>query len=228
MFITLSIDASTAEPSIALLDGERVIAQHDWPAGKGDASRLVSEIRAMTSHNGTLLESISLIAVGLGPGGFTGLRTSVAVAQALAMPSRTPVIGVCSADAAAAAIRREQGADTPVLIVGDARRDRLWTVLYPHADEGKLPDVQVVAVSKSPDIMTLPGLYIASPDWSRLSATLESIVPVSAHLIRHPLTPSAIDVGQLALRKLQAGTLPGPIEPIYVHPPVFTAPTFTG
>jgi len=228
MCITLAVESSTAEPSIALLRGGLVIAERRWTSSRGDASRLLSEIRAMTQEHAICLDSVSLYAVGLGPGGFTGLRISVAAVQALAMPSRTPVIGICSADAAAAAIRREHPGDTPVLIVGDARRDRLWAIPYPRAgQETNRPEPHVIPFADAAPLLNIPGLTIATADWPRIGNILEQTDLSSATLIRMNRFPNAADVGRLALPRWEAGNAPSRIDPIYVHPPVFIEPVFT-
>ncbi len=230
MFITLAIDASTACLSLALLDGERLMAERRWTSSRGDAGHLSSEIRQLTSESAIRLEAISLYAAGIGPGNFTGLRISVATVQALALPSRTPVIGVCSADATGAAIRRQhQDAPRPVLIVGDARRDRLWSIPYPRSDrDAHRPGPPVTAFAEAAPLLMTPGLVIATPDWSRIGEVLEQITPPTATLIRGNRVPDAADIGRLAFQRWQTGnTTGGPIDPIYVHPPVFIAPVFT-
>lgn len=200
-----------------------------WTASKGETGRLIAEIRAIYYAGGIRPDAISLYAVGLGPGGFTGLRTAVATVQAMALPSRTPVIGICSADAAAVAIRRIHGSEPPVLIIGDARRDRLWSVPYPRSDqESKMPEPLVIPVAEAASLLDTPGLVIATADWSRIGPVLEQLKTPSATLVRENRFPEASDIGRLAIQRFQSGAMPIPVAPIYVHPPVFSAPTFTG
>ncbi len=228
MSIILSIDVSTAEPSVALMDDQQLIATRRWTSVRGDASKLLREIQTLTVDNDVALDSISLYATGLGPGGFTGLRISITAILALALPGETPVEGICSADAIAFAVQREYHTDSPIMIVGDARRDRLWIISPTPSATNKLPEIRVIPTRDAAQLMvTIPGIIIATPDWLRLASTLESIVPSSATLVRHPCIPEAADIGRLALQRRASGVASPPIDPMYVHPPVFVAPTFT-
>ncbi len=228
MSFTLAVESSSVEPSVALLDGGDPVAVRHWTASRGETGRLIAEIRALLHAGGIPPDAIALYAVGLGPGGFTGLRTAVATVQAMALPSRTPVIGICSADATALAIRREHGSEAPVLIIGDARRDRLWSIPFPRSDEeSSIPEPRLTPVADAAPLLDTPGLVIATADWSRIGPVLEPITPPSARLIRMNCIPEAADVGRLALLRFQNGTGTNPVAPIYVHPPVFSAPTFT-
>ena len=223
----LAVDSSTADVSVALLDGGRVIAASRRPATKGETGSLLDDIRRVIAEANLTLPEISLYAVGLGPGNFTGLRISAAAIQALAMPSGSPVIGICSADAIADALRHQHG-DHPVRIIGDARRERLWMLEYPSNEaDGNRPEPRVIAISEAAPLLDTPGLVIATPDWSRIGPALERVAPPSAILIRENRLPEATDIGRLALERYRQGIATGPIDPIYVHPPVFIDPVFT-
>jgi tRNA threonylcarbamoyl adenosine modification protein YeaZ len=225
--IILAVDSSTLEVTVALLDGDRVIAASRRPATKGETGSLLADIRHIIAQGKLALADISLYAVGLGPGNFTGLRISAAAIQALALPGKTPVIGICSAEAIAARVTREHG-DRPVMVIGDARRERLWLLEYPQNEAtDNRPEPCVTAITEAAAQLDTPGLLIATPDWSRLGPALEPIVPPSATLIREERFPDAADIGLLALERYRKGGTTGPIDPIYVHPPVFIEPVFT-
>jgi len=224
--LILAVDSSTAEVSVALLDGHRVIAESRRPATKGETGSLLDDFRRVIADGGVTLADITRYAVGLGPGNFTGLRISAAAIQALALPARTPVTGICSAEATAIAIQRDYG-DHPVLIIGDARRERLWMLDYPRTEPAdNRPEPRVTAIAEAAPLLNTPGLVIATPDWSRIGPALEAIVPPSAILIRENRLPDAADIGRLALERDRQGVDTGPIDPIYVHPPVFITPVF--
>jgi len=224
--IILAVDSSTAQVSVALLDGDRVIAASRRPATKGETGSLLDDIRSVIADGNLTLADISLYAVGLGPGNFTGLRISAAAILALALPGKTPVIGICSAEAIAAGINRDVGG-RPVMVIGDARRERLWLLEFSRAEEnGNRPEPRVIAIAEASPLLDTPGLLIATPDWSRIGPTLEQIVPPSATLIRGDRLPDAADIGRLALERYRQGVAPGLIDPIYVHPPVFIDPVF--
>jgi len=225
--IILAVDSSTAEVSVALLDDARVVAASRRSAAKGETGHLLEDIRRVMAEANHKLADITLYAVGLGPGNFTGLRISAAAIQALALPARTPVIGICSAEAIADAVRRQHGAH-PVMVIGDARRERLWLLEYRGKETAApLPEPRVTAITEAAAQLNTPGLLIATPDWSRIGPALEQLTPSSATLIRENRLPDAADIARLALARHRQGKTPGPIDPIYVHPPVFIDPVFT-
>jgi tRNA threonylcarbamoyladenosine biosynthesis protein TsaB len=74
-------------------------------------------------------EAVGQVAVGLGPGSFTGLRIGIATARALGASLGLPVAGACTLDALGRGIR-EGGGERPALAVLDARRGEVFAALY--------------------------------------------------------------------------------------------------
>ncbi len=224
MSIILAVECSTLHPSVALLRDGVVVAESTWScAGRGEPDRLWVEIVKIMKTCAVSLSDVSRYAVGLGPGNFTGLRTSLAAVQAFALPSKTPITGIGSAAAIAAGIQHDTPSAMPLLIVGDARRNRIWIAGLPP---GSVP-VRVVSMETAAQMMLeIPERVIASPDWDRLAVVLERIVPPVACLLRENRIPKASVIGQLALEGKASDGIE-PLEPIYLHPPVFIAPRFT-
>jgi tRNA threonylcarbamoyl adenosine modification protein YeaZ/ribosomal-protein-alanine acetyltransferase len=114
----LAIDTSTSKTSVALIcDGKVVFNQsHTDPLAHGEVlPKLVSQ--ALVLNN-----KIDLVAVGMGPGPFTGLRVGIAFAQSFALASEINWVGVCSLDAMAAGINKDE-----FILSTDARRkERFW------------------------------------------------------------------------------------------------------
>ena len=82
-------------------------------------------------------DSIELIAVGLGPGSFTGVRIGIATAQGLSASRGLPVAGVCTLDAISAAMREPYFGSDSFLAILDARRSEVFFALY-EADGKRL------------------------------------------------------------------------------------------
>ena len=100
----LAIDTSSAWCSVALsLDPstEGVLERHEL-LGPGASQHLLPWITELLQHEGITLRDLDAIAVGIGPGAFTGVRLGVAVVQGLALASHLPVAPVASLDAIAA------------------------------------------------------------------------------------------------------------------------------
>jgi tRNA threonylcarbamoyladenosine biosynthesis protein TsaB len=79
-------------------------------------------------------DAVEAIAVGVGPGSFTGLRIGVATARALSAGLGLPARGVCTLDAIGRALGERDG-DSPALAVLDARRGEVFAALYSTAGE---------------------------------------------------------------------------------------------
>ena len=107
--ITLALDTSTAGGSIAVRrDGATIVARAG-DVGRPHATRLPGDLVDALAECGPTLDDVSLLAVGLGPGAFTGLRVGLATIQGLAFARNLPVVGISALDAiaSAAASRRE-------------------------------------------------------------------------------------------------------------------------
>lgn len=126
----LALDASSPKLSVALLEDERVLTESTHEAKAGE---LLPEVLGP-------LESVDAIAVGLGPGSFTGLRVALAAAKALSYARRWPIAGASSlgalasaalADAAQRSTRAPGGAGQPLICATiEARRGELYASLH--------------------------------------------------------------------------------------------------
>jgi len=75
------------------------------------------------------LDGVERIVVGTGPGSFAGIRSALAFAQGYALGRPCEVLGLPSACAVAAQVYAD-GADLPLVVVGDARRGKFWIALF--------------------------------------------------------------------------------------------------
>ena len=81
-------------------------------------------------------EAIDALAVGVGPGSFTGVRVGVATARGVASATGLPLSGVCTLDALAAGIAERSAGDRDVLAILDARRGEVFASLVSAAGVG--------------------------------------------------------------------------------------------
>jgi tRNA threonylcarbamoyladenosine biosynthesis protein TsaB len=123
--VILGLDTATAATTAAVWapGGPSREARDDPPPGArpNHASRLLALVEEVLGENGW--GDITRIAVGVGPGGFTGLRIGIATARALAQANDIPLVGVSSLAALAAGV---EGAPGPVVAVIDARRGEVF------------------------------------------------------------------------------------------------------
>ena len=229
MNYTLAFESSTDTPSASLLCDETVLESASWESTRGASQRMFSAVSELLNHHGIDLDAITLLAVGLGPGGFTGLRIALSAVRAFALPNKTPIMGLSSAEALAYRIQQDHAIDSGrILVLGDARRKRLWVGTF---------DSQPKAITQVDDFSLVPiadfaatlstGDILVSPDWDRLGSELTDMLPDSAICIQSDARPTAQDVAMRAILRATCGTPSAPLEPIYMHPPVFVEPRFT-
>lgn len=128
--LTFALDTATASPSLALVRDELPIAEL-WLSPEPGAGRRVLEAgHGLLVSAGLRAQDIDEIVVGVGPGGFTGLRIGLATALGLGQALDVPVTGASSLEALALGIGRGGAAGALVAPVLDARRRELFAALY--------------------------------------------------------------------------------------------------
>lgn len=246
--IVLGIECSSRQGSVALLKDGELLAEKSWIAERVRHNTIFQTLEDLIEEVDMSYNDISLIAVGRGPGSFSGMRMSFAIAQALALPNQTEVRAVSSGAALALRVAQtllsaqdrdgQTGLSAPrkIAVVGDARRGQVWIGLFNlianahectriesppaegcplgrggccviQAGEWKLIDYGEVSVPE--------GMVVVSPEAERLTEIFPNI--------GKPVFPLASDVAKLALMQ----TDPEPLEPLYMHPPVFIEPKYS-
>jgi tRNA threonylcarbamoyladenosine biosynthesis protein TsaB len=128
----LGIDTSTADTAVALSGGGEQIERRVGPGPDGrprHSQALLGEIEsALEEARGW--DAVELIAVGVGPGSYTGLRIGIATARALAQTRGLPIVAVSSLAALARGIgEHAEASGRPRLAAIDARRDEVFAAL---------------------------------------------------------------------------------------------------
>ena len=223
--IVLGLDTATPRTAVALelADGDAREAVHDPEPGDrpGHATRLLPLAAGLLRESGLSFADVGRIAVGLGPGTFTGLRIGVATARALAQASGAPLAGVSSLQALAEPI------DAPaVLAVLDARRGEAFVAGFEGGREVLPP------AALGPDALARLGPPPGSRAWlaagdgavrfrdalERAGATvLPDIDPA------HRITATAV----CRLGRAAGPTSRDALVPVYVRAPDATIPRRT-
>lgn len=158
----LAIDTS-AGTSVAVVDRDAgIIAEGAEADTRRHAEIIGTLIDEVLRQSGVAVADLSGVAVGMGPGPFTGLRVGIAAARAFAFGRGKPVVPVVSHDAVAF------GATQPTLVVTDARRREVYWSAYSGSDAQGLP----VRVS-GPGLEAPDRLSLAVPgfgDFERIDA----------------------------------------------------------
>lgn len=127
----LAFDTSTEALAVAVRAHGHTLA-FDGEGGAAASLRLLPQIEALLAQAGIELAGLHAIAFGRGPGAFTGLRTSCAVAQGLAFGASLPVLPLDSLLIVAEGARVEAGVDRgfELDVVMDARLGEVYTAAY--------------------------------------------------------------------------------------------------
>jgi tRNA threonylcarbamoyl adenosine modification protein YeaZ len=127
--LLLGLDTSSPAVTVAVHDGERVVAAQTTVDARRHGELLAPSIESVLREAGVPATALTGIAVGVGPGPYTGLRIGVVTAVALADALDLPAYGVCSLDAIAV----QAAATEPVTVVTDARRREVFWATYDSA-----------------------------------------------------------------------------------------------
>lgn len=135
--IWLALDTATASMTVALARDGRVLAERDSRSERNHSIRLMPEVDSLLAEAGIAPADLAGIAVGHGPGSYTGIRIGVTVAKMMAWALNVPLSAVSSLEALAyGAVQR--GLEGPAWIVPlmDARRGQVYTGLYGFGPDG--------------------------------------------------------------------------------------------
>jgi len=183
--LILSFDTSAAHCAVALVCGDEVLGSQTEALSKGQAERLIPMLEETLQGAGKSWSDLDLIAVGIGPGNFTGVRIAVSTARGFALSLGIPAVGVSVFEALAF------GTKGRVTISRDARRGMVFSQEFddgkpvgePAMNEGVTEDAPIDPVSiafcaAGKDDSTPPApLYLRSADAALPSDPPPTILP---------------------------------------------------
>jgi tRNA threonylcarbamoyl adenosine modification protein YeaZ len=194
--IVLALDTSQGTSVAVLVDG-KVVAESADPNPMRHAENIGTLIASCIEQAGVSAAEVTDVAVGIGPGPFTGLRVGIAAAKMFAAGSKARLHGVGSLEAIAYNLSLTE----PTLVIADARRSEVYFGLY----QGKSPN-------GVPRALVVPGVNKQAELEARLQAQAQAY-----ELISEPV--AAASVGLLALAQQSEGHLAGPIQANYLREP---------
>lgn len=194
----LAIDTSIGT-SVAVVDRDGGILAERTELDTRSHAEVIGTLISEVLHEAHVDRArLSGVAVGMGPGPFTGLRVGIAAAQAFAIGIGRPVVRVVSHDAVA------WGGTEPLLVVTDARRREVYWSAYDVPDAAGLP-------------VRIAGPALTTPDRIALE--------VPDHAARRRIDAVAVSAGSLGMlaETMFAHGRPfaGP-EPLYLRSPDVT------
>lgn len=193
--LVLAFDTAAAHCAAALVRGERLLAARDEAMDRGQAERLLPMLEEILAEAGLAWSDLDALAVGVGPGNFTGVRIGVAAARGLAMGLAIPAVGI-------SLFERLAPAAGPALVLARDPRGDLFA--QPFADGAALaPPARAETFARQ----ALP------PD--TLCVGAEATV-VAAEL-GLAADPAAVPVGMAGLARLAIARLPRAAPPVALY-----------
>lgn len=215
----LAIETSGRHGSIAITDGNDVVAHEAFEHGLAHAAALLPTIDRLFKERAWTPDDLEHIYVSVGPGSFTGLRIGITVAKTLAMATGAKLVAVPSVEVLA---RNAPPEAAHLLIVLDAKRDQIFTARFERTDIGwqtrevahldRLADA--VARAPKPTYLLGEGLPFHA---KFLDVNDAAVVPLSSEFWRAKAEELAV-IGQTMAADNQF-TEPDQLLPTYVRRP---------
>jgi tRNA threonylcarbamoyladenosine biosynthesis protein TsaB len=218
----LGFDTATAAVSVAITRGRDCLVGRASAVPAGDhprhASQLLAEIELAVGDVGGW-GVVNLLAVGIGPGSFTGLRVGIATARALGQALGKPLAGVGSLDALARGIGELQTArERPRLAVIDAKRSQAFAALHDPAGRAVWGPVVETPSSLAERVAALDSSPVAAGDGAvRFRRDLED---AGAEVLPEDKAAHRLSARHVCLlAQGVASSAPDEIKPIYLRAP---------
>jgi tRNA threonylcarbamoyladenosine biosynthesis protein TsaB len=212
--VILGIDTSTPRASVALTDGGVTVAERESEA-RAHSEQIIDLIAAVLDAGQIAFADLEGIAVGAGPGSFTGLRIGMATAKGLCYAAGKPLWAVSSLAALALGAVRQHGRDALLVPVLDARRKEVFVGYYRAGDRGVeavAPEAVMAPAAVAAAVAAIGGGAVLFGDGVDL---YREKLAGAGELGAGPSRPSAADVARLALHRDPADL--AAVAPVYIR-----------
>ena len=202
--IVLGLDTCLSSCSVAVLDGERVLASAREVMARGHQERLAPMARQVMAQAGVAFDQLQRIAVTVGPGSFTGLRVGIAFAKGLAAALDLPTVGIGSLEALACQ------AGGLVFAIVDARRGQVYVQGFEDGRALMAPDAVTAETAAA---------RIAELSMGRPFTLVGSGAVLLADLARGAAVIAAEGADARDVARLAMTREPWPLKPLYLRAP---------
>ena len=213
----LAIETATEACSVALVHGETVVARTEL-APRRHAERVLPMADEVLAEAGIGKHALDAIAVGRGPGAFTGVRLAISLAQGMAMALGLPVVTVSSL--AALALEAPED-DAAILAVIDARMGEIYAASYRRDGNGGLValDNERVCTAESLVLPEAAAWRVVGTGWATYAEALSRRLGVAPRSADGACYPQARHVATLAVSEFKAGNAHAPelALPVYLR-----------
>ena len=220
--ITLAFDSTAKAASVAVCDGEKLLALYNIDNGLTQSELLLPMAEIMLKCLGLSFADVELLACAVGPGSFTGVRIGVALVKGIAFGRNIPCVAVSTLDELAENLAGLNGIIVPCM---DARRQQVYTATYRGNGGGleKLTEDRAIAISELAEELKSYNepIYLSGDGYTVAKRGLEAAgvkVESTPELL---ITENAYSVAKIAVRKYEKGEYTTDLEiaPTYLRMP---------
>ncbi len=222
--ITLSFDSTAKTASVAITDGDRLLALYNIDNGLTQSELLLPMAENMLKNLKMTIDDIELLACAVGPGSFTGVRIGTALVKGLAFGKNIPCVSVSTLDALAENLAGTEGIIIPCM---DARRSQVYTAIYRGYGDRieKLTEDRAMSLSALAEEIKVhypdERIYLTGDGYGTAKRVLDS------EGIKTEMTPpliiaeNAYSIARVASRMYQSGEYVSDLEisPTYLRMP---------
>ena len=212
----LAADTSTTAATVAVTDGDRLLASRHRNPGETHSRHLLAMIDGVLEDAGCTLSEMDALVTGIGPGSFTGVRIGVGTLKGIADALEKPLYGISSLDLVAA---RFAASERPVRVVLDARRGEVYTCKYemnggfPVAFEPpRVCSPEAAVAEDAPDIL------IAGSGVEAFRERFDSLIPEASRGNLRFGEPDVVFGSWLVMQDMGARSgVPAEVLPLYLR-----------
>lgn len=213
----LAIETSTEACSVALVHGDEVIERSEI-APRRHAELVLPMADELLAEAGLKREALQGIAVGRGPGAFTGVRLGVSLAQGMALALDIPVVTVSSLEALALEAPED---DAAILSVIDARMGEIYVAAWKRENDGSvtLLDRERVDTAAALILPEVLAWHVVGTGWETYASVLRERIHAPVRSSEGLRYPQARHVAEIAAKRFRAGEAVAPelALPVYLR-----------
>jgi len=212
----LGIDTASRTNTIGLIDADRVVADFAWDARDSSLQQIIVNIDLVLKRGGLSLEDLDGLAVGIGPGSWTGVRVGVTVAKTLACTLGKPLCGISSLEALAHQSKTASALLCPLV---DAGRETVYAAFYRVREGAPIREGEyyVGSIAGLTDRVREPVLFLGRPAYLHRAVITSALGP-PARFGSPSDAPGGAAFALMSLPRFAAGQVDDPLSlvPLYL------------
>ena len=221
--IILGFDSTAKAASVAISKDERLLATYTIDNGLTQSELLLPMAENMLKSLKMTFSDISLLAVSVGPGSFTGVRIGTALVKGIAFGRNIPCVALSTLDGLCENLNGLSGIIVPCM---DARRNQVYTATYLSNGENtqKLTEDRAIPIEELAEELKTYGdqpIYLVGDGYTSTRNMLLELGVKTENTPELLLNENAYSLCKLAYRKYMAGeaTTDTVITPTYLRMP---------